>query len=60
MHTRVKVMKTGPDLNKVGSVTALYPTEADVILDDGSDQHQGGELPPAKAKRFLLTEIAEA
>ena len=57
MHQRVRVVKQGPDLNKIGSVTELTASAARVVLDDGSDKQSGGETPPATAKTFLLSEI---
>lgn len=61
-HQRVRVTRPGSDMNKVGSITALYPPEApetaDVVLDDGSDQQSGGKLPPAPAKNFTVAELS--
>ena len=60
----VKVAAPGPLRGFVGSVVALYPAanppSADVVLDDGRADNEGGTLPPAHAKNFPLTELALA
>ena len=64
---RVKVVKQGADLNKVGSIDYLNEgaNQAKVVLDDGGDRQSGAMKPPATpeeraaiAKTFTLTEIA--
>lgn len=57
MHQRVKIMKPGSDLNKIGSITFLTDTQVGVVIDDGSDQQSGGQLAPPPPKMFALDEV---
>ncbi len=57
---RVQIWKVGDaDHLACGSVTEVTATGAWVVVEDGKDAQDGGELPPAAPKHFLSANLLQ-